>query len=359
MRGAIVGGLMVVLLSGCGGAAPPSTEDRGSGSPTVGPARPDQEKKTGQPSQPVVDAGVMIEGRSLRDWANDLQGEDANKRQHAAILLAAKIRPEARSIVPVLRQVLKDSDPATRAAAARALAQVAPEYPETVKVLIEDGLCSGDRIFRDIHVEPLRRHGKLAVAPLCAALKDSNPEVKEMVAEVLGRIGPEAKEAVPGLLELAKEKSASPARAAAIRALGQIKADAKAVVPVLFDQARADLREGIHAGVFDALRNFGGEAAGARRFLEEGLKTSDQRFLHAVALLRLDPEAREARLLLIEYLETAQYRTEAVQELVRNGKSAVPDLRDALRHRHPAVRAAAGEALKAIDPEAARAAGIE
>jgi HEAT repeat protein len=75
---------------------------------------------------------------------------------------------------------------------------------------------------------------------LTDALKEPVSEAGPLrfhAATALGRIGPDAKEAVPGLVDLLKDKKLGPARRVAAEALGAIGPDAKNAVPALKDAA--------------------------------------------------------------------------------------------------------------------------
>lgn len=80
--------------------------------------------------------------------------------------------------------------------------------------------------------DALRRIGSAAVPALVRSLKSTDPDVRLRAAEILGRMGPEAKESVPDLIERLGDDDPR-VRKMAIRALGQIGPAAAAAVPAL------------------------------------------------------------------------------------------------------------------------------
>ena len=73
--------------------------------------------------------------------------------------------------------------------------------------------------------------GKSAAA-LEAMLRSDNPAVQAQGAHGLSRLGPEARAAVPALIDALRSKEA-PVRESAALALGQIGPDARTAVPAL------------------------------------------------------------------------------------------------------------------------------
>lgn len=80
--------------------------------------------------------------------------------------------------------------------------------------------------------DALGRIGPPAVPPLVAALDSSDPETRLRAAEVLARMGSDAKDAVPALTRLLDDPH-EPIRKAATRALGRIGPAAEEAVPAL------------------------------------------------------------------------------------------------------------------------------
>jgi HEAT repeat protein len=116
-------------------------------------------------------------------------------RQDIADVLG-RIGPDAKDAVPALASVLLENDSALRGRAATALGAIGPEAKAAVPKLV---LALEDRSTLESVVAALAKIGKPAVSGLTNALTDKNPAVRLGAAVALGRIGPDARSAVPAL----------------------------------------------------------------------------------------------------------------------------------------------------------------
>ena len=164
-------------------------------------------------------------------------------------------------------------------------------------------------------------------------LKDKNPAIRKAAARRLGEIGPEAKAAVPALVEALKDKDDESLREAALMSLIKINPNPKTVIPAFIE----------------ALKD-------TSRFV---------RYLAASALDRFGSEARAAVPNLIELLsnkkEDVEVRREAARTLGRIGseaKPAVPALIEALKDADDSIRLYAAFSLDEIDLHASAAASL-
>ena len=82
--------------------------------------------------------------------------------------------------------------------------------------------------------DALGRIGPPAIPQLVESLRSSDPEARLIAAQVLARMGSDAKEAVPDLVRLLDDPDER-IRKAATRALGRIGPDAAAAVPGLIE----------------------------------------------------------------------------------------------------------------------------
>ncbi|WP_439621411.1 HEAT repeat domain-containing protein [Gemmata sp.] len=172
---------------------------------------------------------------------------------------------------------------------------------------------------------------KAAVPLLVPLLKTSTPEEREMVAFAVGAVGPAAKDAVPALTDLLKDQPSYVKYAAAV-ALGQIGPDAKAALPALTP-------------------------------LVEG-RDDFNRIGAAYANWQISGETKTAMFVLLHTITAVDHHTRGVtiNRLGRMGpaaKEAVPALVTALKDANKDNQRAAAAALKLIDPEAAKAAGVK
>jgi HEAT repeat protein len=109
----------------------------------------------------------------------------------AAARTVGKIAPaEAESVVPALARLLGDPDPDVRLAAAAALERYGPAARTAVPGLI-GALKAQDEDFRLSAIRALRSIGleaRPAIPALTAAASDPNPRVRQLAAELLGKL---------------------------------------------------------------------------------------------------------------------------------------------------------------------------
>jgi HEAT repeat protein len=322
-------------------------------------------------------------------------------RAYAALALGA-VRPAAKTALPPLLEALKDKDADVRSCAARALGGFGAETGPAVSLLIAALADRNARVrhdaayaFRGIGptgrdaVAPLAKlvknkdeerdtrrnaihalgaigaNAKDAVPVLVEALKDADNNVRRDVAGALGDIGPGAKGAVPTLLEALK-KTADWEHQIIIEALGKIGPEAKAAVPALLEELKSDDADARLAAAWSLTRISRRHEAQAVAELRK-LRKHEHAFIWtkaASALLRLSPadeEAATAQLLL--GLKEKTTRLTAVWALRENGpeaKALVPELLALWRDdkQNEDIGDAVAEALKRIDPAAAKRAGV-
>ena len=249
--------------------------------------------------------------------------------------------------------------------------------------LYEDWAAGIQRILSLIKPTPPK------IQNLISALRSENSSIRQRAAEALGKIGPEAKAAVPGLIEALKDeavrwkagealgkigpgaKAAVPAliealkdekeyiRREVVEALGKIGPGAKAAVPALI-KALKDEKEYIRKEVVEALGKIGPAAKAAVPALIKALKEEDKfvRLRAAEALGGIGPESREVVPALIEALrdEDRDVCVLAMMALAEIGPEAVLDLIESLKGKDEWGRFWATEALQKINtPEVRKA----
>jgi HEAT repeat protein len=149
-------------------------------------------KKIGPPARTVVPALV----EALKEVDGDIR--------HYAVETLGGLGQEAKPAMPRLIESLNDRDTDIRIQAVRALARIDPKAKEVVPSL-QTLLHDSERDVRLEVLDALGQCGKPAVAPLIESLKDLDSNILIHAAESLGRIGPEAKEALPALRPLLKD----------------------------------------------------------------------------------------------------------------------------------------------------------
>jgi HEAT repeat protein len=154
-----------------------------------------------------------------------LTDPDAGFRRAAALALG-QLGPLAADALSALVRALADASTPVRKVAAEALPRVEPAWTEQPQVravapfLVEKLKGRGDPA-KQVEAEALVAMGVAAVPALVTALGDDDRALREAAAELLGRIGPPAREAVPALRR-ALQDAHSWVRDATARALQQI-----------------------------------------------------------------------------------------------------------------------------------------
>jgi HEAT repeat protein len=265
-----------------------------------------------------------------------LKSPRVEQRRGAATALG-DIGPDAREAADELLRVLKqDPDLASRGKAGLALSQVAPSRTE-------------------------------AVAPLLVMLKDPDFSARFPACEALGRFGPAGREARETLVELAThDRYRVGLRSPALRALVSIGAEADAITALGQHLRNPSYFEHTYADDFELIEELGPRAKALAEPLRDimGWRMPYVRIVAARALVRVDPgsvdEAVESLELDLQnpYSGLRRAAARGLEAVGPSAKAAVPLLTKLLKDDDPRAREAAGDALKAIDPAAAKAAGV-
>jgi HEAT repeat protein len=151
-----------------------------------------------------------------------LNSADEEVRRAAAETFGT-LGPAAKDAVPEARKLLTDSRADVRRRAAQALGYIgsdaAPALPELI-----DQFRDADADARAAAVRAAASIGKIAVAPLTAALDDSDGRTRLGAVEALEAIGPEARPALPILERLAQQDPEETVRTAARLVVQKLRA---------------------------------------------------------------------------------------------------------------------------------------
>jgi hypothetical protein len=144
------------------------------------------------------------EGRAFEDWEADLQAHSPAVREKALVSLS---RFGPRAAPAIIRTFRSDSDENVRVAALGALANITPPTNDAVRVLLgatTDPSPSISTIAIMIFQEALPlKIGPETEPVLVEAMHDANAIRRQLAIQLLGHLGPAAKEAAPALRELA------------------------------------------------------------------------------------------------------------------------------------------------------------
>ncbi len=244
---------------------------------------------------------------------------------------------DAASTVPVILPFLKDQDPRVRWFAAEAIANIGPEARAAVPALIEALRSDAVATGRDEE-----NYSVLTKAP-----------IRLIAAHALGRIGPDARAAVPALTAALSGPDAR-VRLTSARALGRMKEAASPAVPGLVRLATRGSNSQVAVQAAESLRMLGPIA---RKELIAAMYDSDievrvnalgvltevraATIVPVVEIVRcLDDPEPEVRVAAASALSLAAARPEAV--------AALPRLLAALGDRDSEVVAAAANAVTSV-----------
>ncbi len=298
---------------------------------------------------------AQLASAALRD---QLQAEDPFLRIVTAWALA-NLNPQDQSLqqqsVSMLVKALTAEDPQVRVAAARAIVDLRPNH-EVLLPLLGDVVEHGSEEGVREAVQAFALVGPPAVPGLRRMLQYE--QVRPLAARALGRLGPQAAEAVPALVQVLPQSEPATQREV-LYALGSIGAPAAPAVPQMMRLLQSDDSQVRYAAVF-ALGRIGPPAGAAVPALREGLKDKDDffRMTSAWSLARIMPgNAQVAELtvpLLLAALEHDRVfvRVEAADALGRLGPAARPAAerlrRVATEDENELVQRTAGAALAKI-----------
>jgi HEAT repeat protein len=153
---------------------------------------------------------AAAEGAEVRELVAKLKDKDSDARRAAAKELG-ELGPEARDAVPELVKALRDRDLFVRRFAAEALGKIGPDAKSGVSALA--AVMNDER--KEVQmaaVEALGRIGPASISALTSALKDPNkdPAIRRLAVQGLGKIGLQARGAVPALTDVLTGKIKSP-----------------------------------------------------------------------------------------------------------------------------------------------------
>lgn len=188
------------------------------------------------------------------------------------------------------------------------------------------------------------------------ALKHANPQVRFNAVELLGKLGKNAKFAVPHLKELLKDPSVA-VRIKVVESLWKIEqTDPKLLLPVL-QEAMGHDEDIVRATSLSILAQLGEKAKPAVPAVKKALKDKafNVRLQAVLAAGAIGPLAKDTVPEMIEIMrddDTGFLEAQATITLSKIGAGAVPPLVKALGDKSPKVRRASAFALGLLGPKA-------
>jgi HEAT repeat protein len=238
-----------------------------------------------------------------------------------------QVHADARLVLPLAKEAVKDDNAAIKAQGLELLWQADPRSQEVVPLALEMLKTPAGRYAALNLLGRMGPAAREAVPELVGLLKGNDQHLRQQALVALGNIGGGAGEAVPAMTGLLKDANVS-TRQAAARALGQVGPAARRAVPELL------------------------------RALDDKDSNTRQTIVFALRTIRPDGKAVVPRLLEVAKEDQTYARTAALDLLGEYGPeaaAAVPLLLDELkRGQQPYNRVRAADALQRIDPERAR-----
>jgi HEAT repeat protein len=357
----------------------------------------------GEPPRDVEKTLLNAGTAAVPVLADMLQVEDDDVRQHALLVLFAMKPGEAAAAVPGLERSLMNEEADFHfMLASGVLAKAAPDQEQVLRVfmaVLERGRTAKSRAWAAAALGNLGQKARPAIGALCVALDDEDLDVRVRAARTLwqlerrdgiklllilaqagerdfsgvgsrltsplavwDKIGPEAQDAVPGLLQ-ALQNPDERIRLRATIALGHLAQDIRAEEAVRALAARLkDDWIAVRRGAASALRQIGPQAREAVPDLVRALKDDDAslRAGAAAALGLIGPPAKAAVPdlgLALKDADATVRRTaaNALGSIGPTAKAAVLELIEALKDKDEYTRDNAAQALGRIGPAASAA----
>jgi HEAT repeat protein len=302
------------------------------------------------------DDDPVIQTKKLSEWLEILRSDADPRRRLAAVIVAdfAGVK-RSRKVVPALVAAVRDdADEQVRERAAALLGQIAdkllnaPDKPDDFRFdAMRDALATALRGDKSARVRKaaatalgrMKKQASGAVGALAIGLKDASPETRAAAADVLRRLGPDAREALPEIQQVLQDKAADRAtRVQCALAVGRIGApDALPALPALKEvvtDAKAPFE--VRKATAEALGQLGRDAAPAASALGQALTAAgtDYRLRReaAAALDAIGPDGRDALPDLIKALkdEDKYVRCHSLRAIGRYGKELGPETKTAV-----------------------------
>lgn len=298
------------------------------------------------------------EGRTIGQWIMVLQDEEdlscPSPREKAAHVLG-KIGPAAKAAVPALTKALKDEgrqQEPIRREAAWALGHIGPEAKPCIPSLYEalNDEWVDVRVCAHYALAKITGDYHRYVLALIEFLQDRR--VCLSAACALGELGSNAIAALPALAkalwELHEVHWGPVTIVDAMEKIMSGKAKPrKSAIPILIE-ALKDKDWYARRAAAEALKRFGPRANSAVPALIHATRDPHREVYCAVTAALVTIDTKAAIPIVVQMLRNDMVRTDIAEELVRNGKIAIPVFVEALKDEYDRVRARAAISLGEI-----------
>ncbi|HEY7309598.1 MAG TPA: HEAT repeat domain-containing protein [Gemmataceae bacterium] len=278
----------------------------------------------------VLEPGLLaLQPESLPHLLQQLREAKTSKNTRDLAHLLASLEGQSKPIVPILREELREPSFVSQYAAAQALGKLGPDAAE-------------------------------AVPELTAVLRSSHPGIRAAAAQTLAGVGRAAKAAVPALKAMLKDTRPE-MRIIAADALSRIHPDDSEALASLRDALVSKKDEGALHFRTDSIELPEGlkDSAVYPDSLEESIARFGERAVLVLADVLNNVDLDEWSAANVSSQCGAPARIQAALLLAKlgpNAQKAVPALRRALKDKDPFIRDAAASALGRIGPAAKEAA---
>lgn len=133
--------------------------------------------------------------------------EATNYERFIVLRTLLTMKEDAADAIPELIELTKKEEKPEARAAVSTLIAIDPEGSKVIPALAELLKSKRSTDFRSGLIEPLSGYGKKVVPAMMGLLKEEDEKTITMASLVLGRVGPEAKSALPALKNLKSHKS--------------------------------------------------------------------------------------------------------------------------------------------------------
>jgi HEAT repeat protein len=295
-----------------------------------------------EPEQPDRSGGdePVFDGKSPGEWLAMLKDPEGAKSAGPMFVgpegpALVQLGRQSEAVVSALVGLLDDEDQGVRAKAAIVLAEIGPQAKAAVPALLETLKKHPDN-FIAMSLARLRPDADTVVPTLVEMLRNENPEARMAAANLLTEFGPQAKAAVPALADMRNDKDER-VRTQTALALWKIDRQAEPAVSALAEQLKKDdLQICLYAA--RTLREIGPPAEKAVPALIQVMRK------------RSEPKDESEKLRQQYFLDNV--RPVAAETLGKIGPAAVPLLIEALGDEDQGVGGFAARALAASGPDA-------